>query len=210
LTANIPLKKMENQLLREFLEKYIGKNMPSESTLRKKNVPLCYDEVMGSIKETLSEGSLWVSADCARDSMGSEVANVIVGKLDSKKFHPPFLVKVAFLETADSATMARVINDTFREIDPNFDGNRARILLSDAAPYMVKCGKSLQVFFPRLLHLTCLEHALSLVCRKAEEIFPDVNCLIASIKSVFVKAPTHRAAYKESCPDLPMPPPSRS
>lgn len=206
LSAGIPLKKMENSHLRHFLEKYIGKTIPCEAALRKKYVPLCYEEVMKSMKEELKEGSLWVSTDCSRDAMGREVANVIIGKLDCDKFQPPFLFKVAFLETADSSAMARLVNDTFRTLDPNFDSSRARIFVSDAAPYMIKCGKSLQVFFPRLLHLTCIIHGISLVCAKAEETFPDVNRLIAACKMVFVKAPARRAIYRESCPDLPLPP----
>ena len=59
---------------------------------------------METIKEELKEGSLWISTDCVRDSVGREVTNVIIGKLDNEKFYPPFLVKVAFLETADGVT----------------------------------------------------------------------------------------------------------
>ena len=102
--------------------------------------------------------------------------------------------------------MARLVNDTLRAMDTYLDVNRVRVLLSDAAPYMLKCGKSLQIFFPRLLHLTCLLHGISLVCEKAMEAFPDVNRLIASVKMVFVKAPSRRAIYRESCPDLSLPP----
>ena len=36
LAADIPIKKMDSPYLRSFLEKYIGKTMPSESMLRKK------------------------------------------------------------------------------------------------------------------------------------------------------------------------------
>ncbi len=102
--------------------------------------------------------------------------------------------------------MARLVNDTMHKLDPEFDCNRARILLSDAAPYMVKCGRDLCTFFPRLMHVTCIAHGLHLVCHSATEVFPDVNRLIASVKMVFLKSPNQRSAYKESCPNLPFPP----
>lgn len=56
----------------------------------------------------------------------------------------------------------RLINDTVRKLDPEFDGNRAKILVSDTAPYMICCGKDLKTFFPRLVHVTCIAHALHL------------------------------------------------
>jgi hypothetical protein len=206
VASNIPLNKLQNPVFRGFLETHLAISIPSESLFRKKYIPGCYAEVMEKIKERLKEGSLWISADCSRDPKGREVANVIVGKLDGDKYSPPFLVNVAFLDKADAATMARLVNDTLRKLDPEFEADRARILLSDAAPYMVKCGKDLRVFFPRLLHVTCVAHALHLVCHRATELFPDVNKFIAAIKMVFLKAPTRRAAYRESCPNLPLPP----
>ncbi len=45
LAANIPWMKLEVPQLKEFLEKNIGIHIPSESTLRKKYMPECYDEV---------------------------------------------------------------------------------------------------------------------------------------------------------------------
>ena len=134
------------------------------------------------------------------------MANVIVGRLDQDQFHKPFLTRVAFLETADSGTMSRLVKDTLRALDPNFDSSRFRIFVSDAAPYMCKAGRDLKVFFPRLVHLTCVLHGISLVAEKALEAFPEVNRLIAACKMVFVKAPSRRATYRESYPELALPP----
>ncbi|GBP73499.1 hypothetical protein EVAR_57394_1 [Eumeta japonica] len=54
----------------------------------------------------------------------------------------------------------------------------------DAAPYMIKAAKTLQVFYPNLIHVTCL----LMVHRLAEE------------------APARIKAYKEKLPNLPLPP----
>ncbi len=115
---------------------------------------------MNTIKEDLKEGPLWVSADCSRDGMGREVASVIVGALNSEKYRKPHLVHVDFLEKVDSAAVARLINDALGKSDPQFDGKRAKTVLPDAAPYMVKAGRDLPICFPLMLHLTCLAHGL--------------------------------------------------
>lgn len=144
--------------------------------------------------------------DCSRDTMDREVANVFMGRLDSEKYHAPFLVNVDFLTKGDSASMARLVNNSIREIDPHFDQSKAKVFFSDSAPYMVKCGRDLNVFYPDMVHVRCVAHRLHLVCEKAQETFPDVNRLIATMKMVFVKSPNRRAAYKDSCPGLKLPP----
>ena len=34
------------------------------------------------------------------------------------------------------------------------------LLLSDAAPYMIKAGEGLSVSYPKTIHVTCVAHAL--------------------------------------------------
>jgi hypothetical protein len=40
---------------------------------------------------------------------------------------------------------------------------------------MVKAGSNLKVFYEHLVHLTCLAHALNLVCETIRKQYPDVN-----------------------------------
>ena len=89
---------------------------------------------MDKIRDELKEGLLLIAVDCARDAMGWEVANFVVGKLVlDTVFHKPSLVKVALLETADSSSVAQVVNDALLLIDRNFKASRAHILISDGA-----------------------------------------------------------------------------
>jgi hypothetical protein len=83
---------------------------------------------------------------------------------------------------------------------------RVRVLYSDAAAYMVKAGHSLKVFYPNLLHITCLAHGLNRVCELIRTEYPLVNELIANVKKVFLKAPLRVEVFKTSLPDVPMPP----
>lgn len=84
--------------------------------------------------------------------------------------------------------------------------DRVLLMVSDAAAYMIKAGKALQVFFSNMVHLTCLAHGLHRVAETVRSIFHDVDLLISSTKKVFVKAPSRVMQYKEIHPELPLPP----
>lgn len=61
------------------------------------------------------------------------------------------------------------------------------LVLTDAAAYMIACMTSLQVLFPNMLHLTCLVHGLHRLAEFVRTKFANVNALISSTKSVFLK-----------------------
>jgi hypothetical protein len=207
MAANIPWKKLENIKLKTFLETNLGITIPDESTIRKNYAADCYINVMDEIRSDLEGSPVWIGMDETTDVMGRYVGNVLVGKLDNEKYHPPHLVNCVFLDKCDlSAVSARLINDTLHLISPNFDKDLARVLVSDAAPYMVKAGKDLKIFFPSLINITCLAHGLHRVCEKVQETFKDVNRLIACTKKIFLKAPSRRCIYRENYPDLQFPP----
>ncbi|TRY80736.1 hypothetical protein TCAL_04341 [Tigriopus californicus] len=130
LAADIPIKKLENPVLREVLESNLGIKLQREKVFRIKHIPKCYEDIMECIKEDLKEGPVWVSADCSRDALGREVANVIVGILDGKQYCRPHLIHVEFLEKADSAAMApSFYSKHLSELEPvinSFDSEAAR------------------------------------------------------------------------------------
>lgn len=206
LAANIPLKKLQHPVLREILETNMAIKLPCETTFRAKFVPSCYEDVWEAIKRDLKDGPLWICPDATKDALGREVCNIIVGKLDSQCYHKPHLVNVGFMDKVNGESIARLVNDTLRKLDPEFDSERALIYVSDGAPYMLKSGRDLKIFFPQLHHILCICHGLSLVSEVAMDYFADVNRLIASVKQIFCKAPNRRTAYHEGCPNLPLPP----
>ena len=206
VAANIPLFKIDHPKLREFLEKNMQISLPKESTLRQKYMPETFESCIEMIKKDLENKNIWLSIDETTDSMKRKVANVIIGELNSEGYSKPYLVKCTFLETADASAIARLANDTLNELWPGFDKKLLKVLISDAAPYMVKAGKDLKIFYPYLIHVTCLCHGLHRVCELVRELFPEVNKLIATIKKVFKKSPERIAAFKQSYPNLPFPP----
>ena len=206
LAANIPIQKVEVPKFREFLEENIGFVMPSVNTIRQKYVPKVYENAFESIKKDLEGKNIWMSIDETTDKVGRKVANVIIGELNSEKYCKPYLAKCTFLEAADHGTIARLANDTLKELWPSFECNLLKIFVSDAAPYMVKAGKALEIFYPSMIHMTCLCHALHRVCEQIREMYPIVNSVISACKKVFLKSPSRIQAFKESYPNVPLPP----
>lgn len=205
MAANIPWKKLQNMHLKTFLESNLGIMIPDESTLRKNYMDDCFEGVLTQIQADLEGAPVWIGMDETTDRMGRYVGNVMVGKLDNQGYHHPYLINCAFLDKCDSSVVARLINDTMKMI-PNFDPDQAKVLVSDATPYMVKAGKDLKVFYPSLVHVTCIAHAFHRICKKVRETFNDVNSLISCMKKIFLKAPSRRCIYKQSYPNLPFPP----
>ncbi|KAF9424328.1 hypothetical protein HW555_000467 [Spodoptera exigua] len=78
--------------------------------------------------------------------------------------------------------------------------------MCNAAPYMIKAAKALQVFYPNLIHVTCFDHGVHQLAEEVRSTFGDVNELISSTKKVFLKAPARTKTYKEKIPNVPLPP----
>ncbi len=206
LAANIPWYKLQVPKFRSFLEDNLGIKIPDQGSLRLKYLDLCFEDVSKEIEENLRGQPIWVSVDETTDAVGRYVANVLAGKLNSEEYSKPYLINSRFLDKTNSDAIARLVNDSIKSLWPNFDENLFKLLLTDAAPYMVKTGRSLKIFFPSLFSLTCFAHGLHRVCETVRELFEDVNSLIASTKKVFLKAPSRILAWHNSYPDLPLPP----
>lgn len=79
------------------------------------------------------------------------------------------------------------------------------LFLSDAAPYMVK-SESIQVFYPKVIHVTCIVHGLHLIAEKIRSNYCKFDKIIGNVKKVFLKAPYRVAIFKEKAPNIPLPP----
>lgn len=60
LSANIPLKKINNVEFKSFLEKYTDEVIPDESTLRKNYLNDCFEEILTKIKSTFQDKKIWI------------------------------------------------------------------------------------------------------------------------------------------------------
>ncbi len=207
IDADIPLWKLENKLLKCFLEMYTKEHVPSESTLRKNYVDPCYTQILQKIKDDLREKKIWISIDETTDAVGRYVANVIVGSMDASKPSKVYLLTTEVLDKANSTTIAQLFTKALALLWP--DGIRHEnvlLFLTDAAPYMKKAARALKVLFPAMLHLTCLAHALHRISEQVRGLFPDVDLLVSNGKKIFLKAPSRVEIFKDIAPNLALPP----
>lgn len=165
---------------------------------------------MNNIRKFIQNQYIWISIDETTDSTGKNITNVILGVLSSdeetSKKKKRFLIHTAELNKTNHMTIARLFDDAIKILDPNFNKNLILLFVTDAAPYMVKAGKSIVVFYPKMLHVTCIAHGLRRLCERIRDSYENVNKVISNVKKVFLKAPNRVDIFKEMYPDLSLPP----
>ncbi|KAF0753067.1 CGG triplet repeat-binding protein 1, partial [Aphis craccivora] len=194
LSANIPFNKLSNPHFKIFLEKYTSEVIPDQSTLRKSYVDNCYQETIGEIRNKVAEKKIWVSIDETTDAEGRYIASVIIGTLLTDRPGEIFLLNVEQLEKANHSTICTLFEDSLCLLWPGgIHRNDVLLFLSDAAPYMVKAGDTLKVLYTKMVHVTCTAHGLNRVAEYIRIQYPKVDKLVANVKKVFKKAPSHDA-----------------
>lgn len=207
LAANISWNKLGCRKFREFLEKYTNNHIPDESTLRKKYLDVCYQQKIDFIRAEIGTSNIWAAVDETTDANGRSIANMIVGKLDSNEPGLSHLLCCKPLDRTNSNTMSRFVNDSLQFLwSESRNDEKVKLFLTDGASYMLKTGRNLHVFYPNMIHCTCLAHAINLLAQTIRENYDDINKIISKTKKVFLKAPIRRETYREMCPNIPLPP----
>lgn len=119
LAADIPFWKLENSEFVKFLQKYTGRDVPHESTLRKGYLSTRYDETVTKIREHLKDSYVWISIEETADCNGRYIANVVIGELSPDKPGVPYHLTVEELEVTNSTTVARRVNDAMKLLWPD-------------------------------------------------------------------------------------------
>lgn len=207
LSANIPLNKLENPILKGFLEKYTNKSIPDRSSIRKNYVSKCYNNTMNKIIQYVGDKKIWVFLDETTDAEGRFVANFIVGTLEVGCPGKTFLLNCEVLEKANHSTVAKMFNNSLSLLWPGgIQYDNVLLFVSDAAPYMVKAGKSIQSFYSKMIHVTCIAHALHRVAEEIRGNFSKVDKLVSNGKKIFLKAPSRVDKFREIAKGIPLPP----
>ncbi|XP_022180013.1 uncharacterized protein LOC111040403 [Myzus persicae] len=207
LSANIPLNKLNNESFKSFLVKYTGKIIPAVTTLRKGYVDEIYDETLIKIRNAVIDKKIWVSIDETTDSLGRFVANVIIFTLETDTPGQTFLLNSEVLPKVNNSTIAKLFDDSMHILWP--EGvlhNDVLLYLSDAAPYMVKSGNAIKIFYPKVIHVTCIVHGLHRIVEKIRGHYSKVDKIISNVKNFFLKAPSRVIIFKSTAPDLSLPP----
>jgi len=207
VSANIPLKKLNDTHFKSFLEKYTLKKIPDESTIRKNYLNDCYIETMNKIRNKVEGKKVWLSIDETTDIEGRYVANVIIGTLESDGPGTTMLLNSEVLDKANYSTISKLFEKSLHLLWPEgIQHDSVLLFLSDAAPYMVKAAGAIKAFYSKILHVTCLAHGLHLTAEEVRKCFPNVDKLISNVKKIFLKSPYRVAFFKNEAPGLPLPP----
>lgn len=117
---------------------------------------------------TLKIKKIWVSIDETSDVEGRYVANVIIGTLEIDSPGKSFLLNSEILDKSNHSTITKLFDKSMLIFWPGIEKHDSVLLfVSDTAPYMVKAGKTIKVLYSKIVHITCLVHALH---RVAEQI----------------------------------------
>jgi len=111
------------------------------------------------------------------------------------------------LEKANHSTIAQLFDRALSIAWPTgIRHDKVLLFLSDAAPYMIKSGKYIKSFYPKVIHTTCVAHGLHRVAEEIRNQFPQVDELISNVKKVFLKAPSRTILFGNMAPNLTLPP----
>lgn len=207
VSANIPLNKLSNNVFRTFLEKYTGKSIPMEATLRKGYIDDIFNSTLDNMKMEIQQNKIWVSIDETCDVEGRFIANVIVGVLRPDCPGRIFLLHSEQLDKANHSTICKLFDKAMGIIWPgNIKYNNVLLFVSDAAPYMVKAGTVLKNFYTKMIHVTCCAHGLHRIAEQIRGQFGTVDELISNMKKIFRKAPYRVEMFKLEAPGIKLPP----
>lgn len=198
LKADIPIHKLSHPATKQFLTKYTQQSVPDESTIRKNYVDRVYQNQIDKIKSAIGDEEIYLIIDETTDVAQRYVCNVMVGILNGKP-SKPMLVMSEELEKTNQFTIAQTVHKTLNLIWSNdaTKFGKFRLLVTDAAAYMLAAGRALKQTFEHLKHVTCLAHALNLVCEKVRENNPLVDCLSTNIKLIFSKCTRRRRDFRD-------------
>lgn len=118
-----------------------------------------------------------------------------------------FLLTPEFLEKANFSTVAKLFDKPMFLLWPGgIKHNNMLLFLNDAAPYLLKAGTAITALYSKMVHVTCLAHAMHRVAEEIHSKFPGVGKLISRVKPVFLKAPSRTILFRTEATDIPLPP----
>ena len=121
------------------------------------------------------------------------MANVFIGTLVIDGPGEMFLLTSEVLETVNHSTICRRFEKCMFLLWP--EGIRyddVLLFVTDAAPYIVKAGKAVQAFYPKMVDITCLAHDLHRVAEEIRAKFSQVDSPVSKTKKMFIEAPSRK------------------
>lgn len=103
-------------------------------------MPELYQSLLCRLREKIKNKNIWVSIDETCDSQNRNIANFVVGVLDSDNVSQPFLLNLADLDQVNHSTIAAYFNNSLTLLYP--EG-----IFSFRSPFLVIFIISIPFFF---------------------------------------------------------------
>lgn len=141
---------------------------------------------MIKIRNAVIDKKIWVSIDETTHSLGRFVANVIIGMVVMDTPGQTFLLNSQVLAKANSLTIAKLFDDSMHILWPEIVRyNDVLLYLSDTSPYMVNSGNAIKIFYPKVIHVTCIVHGLRRIAEKIRGHYSKVDKVISKLYIFF-------------------------
>lgn len=208
LKSGIPIEKLENQHLRQFLEKWVGLPFPDASTIRNTYARLVNCEIYALIREEIGLDPFQILVDETADSEGRKMATLILVPLREAGPSKPRVINMDEIPRADGINIANFVGNSLALFwAEGLDRGRVIAYVTDGAYYMMTAYDILRTRgFDKMMHMKCLDHRLHRVAETVRTTAPIVDTMVASVKQVFNKAPIRQEFFHDHAPGIRLPP----
>ncbi|VVC26448.1 Ribonuclease H-like domain,Domain of unknown function DUF659 [Cinara cedri] len=153
-----------------------------------------HSKIMNQIIRYIGNNYVYIIIDKTTDPKDLAIANLLIGKLDGTP-NKSYLVACKELESTNYETICQFTNSSLK-IFPGIE-QKVLIFISDAGTYTIKAVNTCKIFFPKLIHTTCMALVANRILEKIRELYPDINKLINDGKIAFLKAPSRINKYRK-------------
>ena len=160
-------------------------NLPSRREIARSFIPSLYKDTIQRIICDINQHPVYLILDEKLDAAMRNFLNILIGKFDENPSKPA-LISAQFLEKTDSGNVSRAVVKCLQETQIEF--NNLWLVVTDQAPYMIKCFRMLQTLYLNLHHDTCLAHALHRVCEQIRSDHPLVDEFLGQMKVIFSRS----------------------
>lgn len=193
LSADIPLSKLNNKDLRMFF-KHVNVNIPSESTVRAYVLNNYAKNAFVEMKTYFEGEKMFIYAD-ESEIRGVRYFNLLAGKISTP--HINYVIDVfALAENVqlDADLVISIINSNFKKY--NIEKQNLKLVVTDAASYMIRAFKNLKIQTPDFYHVTCVAHLIHNCAMRIRAYYSNVDKCISSVKAITIKNRTITALFK--------------
>lgn len=119
---------------------------------------------------------------------GNHAANAIIGTIEEDWRSKIFLLNTNALEKTNHFNVCKFFDESLSIFW--FDGikqNDVLLFLLDSAPYLIECGKLLNVLYSKMVYVECTVRVLHRTSDEVSGQFGIIDKIVSNVKTFFLK-----------------------